>query len=110
MTALCSKDDLIANAGVCALHNDEQIALFYLPEKTPPLYALNNWDPLGKASVLSRGIVGDLQGRMVVASPLYKQHFDLTTGQCLEEPEISVKTYGVSLVDGFVRIDSETAA
>jgi len=90
--------------------NPKQLSFFSRRKKPPPLYALNNWDPLGKASVLSRGIVGDLQGRMVVASPLYKQHFDLTTGQCLEEPEISVKTYGVSLVDGFVRIDSETAA
>ena len=99
MTVLCEKSDLIANAGVCALHNGEQIALYYLPDHKPSVYALNNWDPLGKANVLSRGIIGDVQGQAVVASPLYKQHFELSSGQCLEDEDAKVKTYDVALVD-----------
>jgi nitrite reductase (NADH) small subunit len=47
--------------------------------------------------VLSRGIVGDLSGRLVVASPLYKQHFDLQTGACLEEEGVQVEVYSVRL-------------
>jgi nitrite reductase (NADH) large subunit len=43
--------------------------------------------------VLSRGLVGNLGERIVVASPIYKHHFDLTTGQCLEEPANSVPAW-----------------
>ena len=43
--------------------------------------------------MLSRGIVGDLKGEVVVASPVYKHHFRLTSGQCLEEPDVSVQVF-----------------
>jgi len=99
---LCSESDLLPNAGVCALYRDEQVALFYLPDSQPQLYAINNWDPIGFANVLSRGIVGDVNGRAVVASPLYKQHYDLLTGQCMEDKDVVVRTYPVDLVDGKV--------
>jgi nitrite reductase (NADH) small subunit len=36
-------------------------------------------------------------GRTVVASPLYKNHFDLATGECLEAPEHSVRTHPVRM-------------
>ncbi|MBC7185107.1 MAG: nitrite reductase (NAD(P)H) small subunit, partial [Marinobacter sp.] len=45
------------------------------------------------------GITGDLKGEPVVASPLYKQHFSLRTGICLEEDSVRAKTYPV-LLDG----------
>jgi nitrite reductase (NADH) small subunit len=76
----CSKKDLIANSGICVLFGDAQIAVFYLPAENPSVYGISNWDPIGKANVLSRGIVGDLGGELVVASPLYKQHFSLISG------------------------------
>ncbi len=94
---ICQRRDLVAGSGVCALVNGEQVALYYLPGEEPPLYALGNRDPIGGANVLSRGIVGDIGGRLVVASPLYKQHFDLTTGACLEEPDQQVEVYDVRL-------------
>ncbi len=96
---VCSKNDLVENSGVCALVNGEQIALFYLPKSEQKVFAISNWDPIGKANVLSRGIVGDLDGKIVVASPLYKQHFDLSSGECMEDDEASVKVYPVSLED-----------
>ena len=101
-TILCQESDLIENSGVCALVNGEQVALFYLPQTEEKVFAISNWDPIGKANVLSRGIVGDLGGNIVVASPLYKQHFDLKTGSCLEDEEATVKTFGVTLNDGKV--------
>jgi|TARA_Y100000031_G_scaffold126651_1_gene143889 nitrite reductase (NADH) small subunit len=93
--SLCKRTDLVQNSGVCALMNGCQIALFYLPDESPQVYAVANWDPIGEANVLSRGIVGDIDGRLVVASPLYKQHFDLVTGECLEE-DVSVEVYPVA--------------
>ena len=94
---LCRRDDLVANSGVCALLGKEQVALFYLPGEKQEVFAISNRDPIGGANVLSRGIVGDLRGRLVVASPLYKQHFDLQSGECLEEDEIAVEVYAVRL-------------
>lgn len=94
---VCQKQDLVANSGVCALINGKQIALFYLPDEQQPLYAVANWDPIGKANVLSRGIVGDVNGKLVVASPLYKQHFDLKTGEGLENDQERIEVYPGSL-------------
>ncbi len=101
---LCHRDDLVADSGVCALVGSEQVALFYLPEETPAVYAISNRDPLGDANVLSRGIVGDLGGELVVASPLYKQHFCLKTGRCLEEEGVGVEVYPVRLEGDLVQI------
>lgn len=96
---ICTKYDLVENSGVCALVNGEQIALFYIPGSEAEVYGVSNWDPIGKANVLSRGIVGDLQGKLVVASPLYKQHFNLVSGECLEDEGYKLKTYSIS-IDG----------
>ena len=95
---ICEQTDLVANSGVCAIVEGQQIALFYLPKEIPTVYAIGNWDPTGKANVLSRGMVGDINQRLVVASPLYKQHFDLQTGNCIEDSTMSVPVYHVELV------------
>ena len=94
---ICEQKNLVANSGICAIVEGQQIALFYLPSETPKIYAIGNWDPIGKANVLSRGMVGDINDRLVVASPLYKQHFDLHTGECLEDGEVRVPVYSVEL-------------
>jgi len=105
-TVLCKTSDLIANSGICAKAQGTQIALFYLPKETPQIYAIGNWDPIGKANVLSRGIVGDINKRMVVASPLYKQHFDLVTGECLEDSEITLPVFAVEINDDSVMLNN----
>ena len=92
-TTVCSLDDILPNAGVAALVNDTQIALFRVDDK---VYALANKDPFSNANVLSRGIVGNLQDTLVVASPIYKQHFSLVTGRCIEE-DVAVPVYAVRL-------------
>lgn len=94
---VCQCQDLVAGSGVCALVGGEQVALFYLPGEEQAVYALGNRDPIGKANVLSRGIVGDIDGQLVVASPLYKQHFDLATGYCLENAAARVQVYNVRM-------------
>ena len=70
---------------MAAMVNGEQVAIFYVPESDNKVFAIGNWDPVGKANVLSRGLVAHLQEQWVVASPLYKQHFVLASGECLEE-------------------------
>lgn len=92
---LCKKSDLIKDSGVCALLNGTQIAVFYLSRPESTIYAIDNFDPIGKANVMSRGIVGSLGDEPVVASPLYKQHFSLRSGQCLEQSEHQLAVYPV---------------
>ncbi len=95
--------DLEPNSGVCALVGGQQVAIFYLPDKNA-VYAIQNYDPIGKANVLSKGVVGDINDELVVASPLYKQHFSLTTGRCLENEEACVAIYPARLLDNRVQI------
>lgn len=99
---VCALDDILPNTGVCALIEGRHVAVFRLKGEAPHLYALDNVDPNSGVSVLSRGLVGNLGDRLVVASPVYKQHFDLKTGECLEAPEHSVQTYAVRLDEGMV--------
>jgi nitrite reductase (NADH) small subunit len=93
---VCGLDDIVPQTGVCALLGRKQVAIFRVaPDDN--LYALSNFDPFSKAFVLSRGIVGDKGGVPKVASPVFKQNFDLRTGQCLDDPAVSVPTYPVRL-------------
>lgn len=102
---VCSVEDLVPGRGACALVNGVQVAIFRLPRGS--VYAIGNHDPFSKANVLSRGIVGDLKGELVVASPIYKQHFSLVSGQCLEKPEVSVPVYPVRTLKGRIEVGSE---
>ena len=106
-TPLCTVEDLVENSGICLLVGTQQVALFYLPNHEPQLFAVSNWDPIGKASVISRGMIGSLGDRVVVASPLYKQHFDLVTGACIEDDQYSLVAYPIELVDGKVYLKPE---
>ena len=75
-----------------------------VPETVDELYALSNFDPFSKAFVLSRGIVGDKAGVPKVASPVFKHNFDLRSGQCLDDPTVSVKSYPVRVRAGRVEV------
>jgi nitrite reductase (NADH) small subunit len=100
-TPVCALDDILPNTGVCALVNGEQIAVFHVADGER-VFAIDNYDPNSQAAVLSRGLVGSVGERIVVASPIYKQHFDLATGECLEAPEHSVHAYAARVDDGKV--------
>ena len=102
---LCSRHDLVANSGVVAWHDGAQVALFHLPDaQDKTLYAIDNRDPKSGANVIGRGIVGSLKGDLVIASPLYKQHFLLEDGSCLEYPEQSLRVWPVRLNGDAVEI------
>ncbi|WP_110708240.1 nitrite reductase (NAD(P)H) small subunit family protein [Salinicola sp. CR57] len=130
---LCSRQDLVANSGIVAWHQGHQIAIFLLahppgsagqvPPESPEvagapfaspitsdgLYALDNRDPFSGTNVIGRGIVGDLGGELVVASPIYKQHFRLRDGQCLEAPDQRLRCWPVALEgDDVVLLPEET--
>jgi len=104
---ICALEDIVPMTGVCALLGRKQVAVFRVagePAEKDALFALSNFDPFSKAFVLSRGIVGDRAGVPKVASPVFKQSFDLRSGQCLDDPAVSVKTYPVRLRAGRVEV------
>jgi nitrite reductase (NADH) small subunit len=102
--AICPLDRIVPDTGVCALLNGRQVAVFRVGDAAPRLYAIDNYDPNSSAAVLSRGLVGSIGERVVVASPIYKQHFDLRTGECLEAPHNSVSSYPVRVENGQVLV------
>lgn len=102
-TDICPVNDLTPNAGVCALFNDQQVALF-LCTQSNNVYAIANFDPFGQANVLSRGIMGSTEGTVYVASPLYKQRFNLQTGECLDSEEHQLKTFDVRVANDQVQL------
>lgn len=109
----CSVDDLQPDSGVCALLDGEQVAIFCMsvlsgaegPEANVQVYAVGNYDPFGNANVLSRGLIGDIGGQPVVASPLYKQHFNLQTGVCLEDETVKIPVYAIRIENGSVQVN-----
>ena len=93
LVKICSVAELPVNLGVGALVKGQQVAVFKL--HNGDIFAIGNFDPFSEANVLSRGLVGDLQGQKVVASPIYKHHYNLQTGECLEDSTVKVPSYQV---------------
>jgi len=102
--AVCRLHDIVPNTGVCALVGGRQLAVFRLDDDS--LYAIDNHDPFSRANVLSRGIVGDQKGELVVASPVHKHHFSLASGQCLEDPGVRVSVFPARVEGDMVWVQS----
>ncbi|MDD5277311.1 MAG: nitrite reductase small subunit NirD [Methylovulum sp.] len=108
--AICDVTELLPNTGLCALLDGQQVAVFYVPDPelgevcARQVYAISNFDPFGQANVLSRGICGDIDAQLVVASPLYKQHFNLRTGVCLENEAVALPVYAVRISQNKVEL------
>lgn len=102
---ICSLTDIVPGTGVCALVNDKQIALFR-PRADEVVFAIDNMDPFAHSNVLSRGLICEHNDALWVASPLKKQRFNLTTGECLEDKTKSISAYKVKVKDGVVAVAS----
>lgn len=108
MQTICKLTDIIPDSGVCALVDDKQVAIFRTHDDK--LFAIDNHDPFSKANVLSRGLVGSTKSDdgddiLYVASPIYKQRFNLSTGRCLDDERIKLNAYPVILKDDEVCIE-----
>tara|TARA_R110002051_G_scaffold75005_5_gene136709 strand:+ start:754 stop:1140 length:387 start_codon:yes stop_codon:yes gene_type:complete len=114
---ICNLNDIIPETGVCALVDGKQIAIFRT--KHNHLFALDNYDPFSQANVLSRGLIGGTtvtndagidEAILYVASPIYKQRFNLATGQCLDDESIKLNTYQVALNEDDVVVQLEASS
>ena len=98
---VCNLDDITPNTGVGALVEGQSVALFRVGHEKR-IYALSNKDPFSQANVMCRGIIGDIQGERVIASPIYKQHFSLATGRCLEDKDQKLLVFPTKIDNGRV--------
>jgi nitrite reductase (NADH) small subunit len=94
--------DLDVELGVPALVGGHPVAVFRTWDDG--VYAVSNLDPRTGASVMARGIVGSRGEVPTVASPLYKDVFDLRTGACLDDPTKALVHFDVRVRDGVVQV------
>ena len=106
-TTICALEQLQPERGVAALVAGTQVAVIRTFDDR--LYAIGNQDPVTRAQVMSRGIVGTRGHTPVITSPLHQQAYDLRTGECLDLPGIRVPTYQVRCTAGRVEIALTTA-
>lgn len=100
---ICAVEDLDVDRGAGALVAGRPVAIFRC-SPWDELFAIGNVDPYSSASVLSRGIVGSIGHRRVVASPVFKNRFDLHTGRSIDDPAVAVATYPIRAVRGRVQV------
>jgi nitrite reductase (NADH) small subunit len=101
-TRICRVEDLVPERGVAALVEGVQVAIFRTYDGE--LYALDHRDPFSGANIMARGIVGSRGDAPTVASPMYKQVFDLRTGVCLDDPTVRLAVHDLRVEDGVVKV------
>jgi nitrite reductase (NADH) small subunit len=104
---VCALEEILPDTGVAALVAGRQIAIVRVGEGVgdgAQVYALDNFDPFSHAFVIARGIVGDRAGVPKIASPIFKQSFDLGTGQCLDDPAVRLASYPVRVAEGRIMV------
>ncbi|QIK67508.1 nitrite reductase small subunit NirD [Nocardioides sp. HDW12B] len=98
--AVCTLDAVPREGGVAALVHGEAVAVFRTHDDE--VFALSNVDPVSRASVMARGILGTRGDAPFVAGPLYKQPWGLRDGVCLDDADLRVATYDVVVEDGTI--------
>lgn len=91
---VCGLADVLPGTGVAALLGGHQIAVVRGSDGRA-VYALSNYDPFSHAFVIARGIVGSRGNVPKIASPIFKQNFDLRSGECLDDPSVRLPVYPV---------------
>ncbi|MFQ5779673.1 MAG: nitrite reductase large subunit NirB, partial [Nitrospiria bacterium] len=88
--------DFPHNGGATIKYGKVQIAVFNFTSRGE-WYACQQMCPHKKAFVLSRGIIGDVNGTPKIACPLHKKTFSLGSGECLSGGDYSVRVFPVNL-------------
>ncbi len=103
--AVCHLRELPPERGVAALVHREQVALVRTHDDR--VFAVQQRDPYSGTMVMSRGLVGSRGEIPTIASPMFKQVFDLRTGACLDpigQEPVGLRTWPVRVEGGLVGI------
>lgn len=117
MIDICALEDLSVERGAAALLDGVQVAVFRLVDDS--VRACQQRDPYSGANVLSRGLVGSHElpgegeepGEIVptIASPMYKQAWNLDTGEVLDSgggQKLPIAVHEAEVRDGRVLVSA----
>ena len=93
-----------ADGGATLKYGRHQIAIFNF-EKTGQWFACQNLCPHKREMVLSRGLLGDVEGRPKIVCPMHKKSFSLETGEGLSDPDYRISTFPVEIREGRIYIE-----
>lgn len=115
MIDICALEQLSPERGAAALIGDTQVAVFRLADDT--VRAVQQKDPYSGVNLLSRGLVGSHElpgggedpGQVVptIASPMYKQAWNLDTGEVLDAgggQKLAITVFDAEVRDGRVLV------
>ncbi|MEI6891858.1 MAG: nitrite reductase large subunit NirB [Pontiella sp.] len=92
------------DGGETLKYGRHQIAVFNF-SKTDQWFACQNLCPHKREMVLSRGLLGDVDGLPKIVCPMHKRAFSLETGEGLNDPELSISTFPVEIRENQIFID-----
>ncbi|PKG77180.1 nitrite reductase (NAD(P)H) small subunit [Shewanella sp. Actino-trap-3] len=95
---VCTEASMPKGTGIAAWVAGRAVAIFNLDKDG--LFALDNVDPASGVSLLARGLICEIDGELCVASPLYKQHYRLDSGRCIENNDLVVKPFEIKTEQG----------
>ena len=108
--ALKDRSYLLLNAGffTCGFHI--AFLVTHLPGEVALCGLSSSVSGISIALIGLANIVGSRGARPTVASPVYKQVFDLATGECLDDPAVRLPVHLVRVRDGLVEVALEAEA
>lgn len=109
-THICDASLVHPERAVAAMSPDgQQVAIVRI--HTGELFAVGHHDPYAMSNVIARGVVGtrtiDEQTYDVIQSPLYKQAFDLRTGEDVANRDVRIGTWQVRENDGAIELGAQ---
>ncbi len=106
--AVCALERLLPERGAAVLLGGHQIALFRVEvDGETRVFAVSHRDPVSGAHVMARGILGSSGDRVTVASPMYKQVYDLATGEGLTDPQVRLPIWRTVVEEGLVHVEPD---
>ena len=96
--AVCHRDEVPSDGGVCVLHDGMQIAIFHLAGRDE-WYAVQNRCPHWNEQVLWRGLTGERDGEPKIACPMHKRTFSLRSGAAFGADTADLLTFAVRVDD-----------
>lgn len=111
-TRVCEASRLTPERAVAALGPDgAQVALGRLVNGE--LFAVGHRDPYALANVIARGVIGTrtVEGETfdVIQSPLFKQAFDVRTGEDVADRSVRLGTWEIRERDGVIELGARTS-
>ena len=88
--------DFPHDGGATIKYGQTQIAVFNFASRGE-WYATQNMCPHRREFVLSRGMIGDVNGKPKVACPVHKKNFSLESGKCMSGEDYSLQVFPVKV-------------